>query len=52
MKVKELIEKLQAIEDKELDVRHYKAAFYYPIEDVKVSTYVWGGEKVEFVNIY
>ena len=52
MKVKELIEKLQAIEDKELEVRHYKAAFYYPIEDVEVSTYVYGGEKVEFVNIY
>ena len=52
MKVKELIEKLQAIEDKELEVRHYKAAFYYTIEDVEVRTGVWRGGKVEFVNIY
>ena len=52
MKVKVLIEKLQAIENKELEVRHYKAAFYYPIEEVEVNTGVWGGEKVVFVNIY
>ena len=42
MKVRELIEKLQAIEDKELDVTHTTAYCYIEIESVE-EEHIWFG---------
>ena len=52
MKVRELIEKLQAIEDKELDVTHYAAYCYIEIESVDVEEIYFGGVGRKCVNLY
>jgi hypothetical protein len=52
MKVKELIERLQAIEDKDLDVTHYKGAFYFEIEEVEETEIWFRGCYRKCVNLY
>lgn len=52
MKVRELIEKLQDIEDKELDVTHYTAYHYIEISSVDVESLCYGGEVRKSVNLY
>lgn len=52
MKVRELIEKLQAIEDKELDVTHYTAHYYIEIESVEEEHIWFGGVERKCVNLY
>ena len=52
MKVGELIEKLQAIEDKELDVTHYTAYCYIEIESVEEEHLWFGGVERKCVNLY
>ena len=52
MKVRELIEKLQALEDKELDVTHYSAYAYIEIESVEEEHIWFGGVERKCVNLY
>lgn len=37
MKVQELIDRLQAIENKDMEVSFYKGCFYYEVEDTEVK---------------
>lgn len=52
MKVRELIEKLQAIEDKELDVALYRAYCYIEIENVEEEHIYFGGVERKCINLY
>lgn len=49
MNVQELIDRLQAIENKEMEVSFYKGCFYYEVEDTEVKTLPNGKE---YFNLY
>ena len=46
MKVHELIDRLQAVENKEMEVSFYKGCFYDEVEDAEVKTLSNGKEYV------
>ena len=49
MKVQELIDRLQVIENKEMEVSFYKGCFYYEVEDTEVKAL---SNSKEYFNLY
>ena len=49
MNVQELIDRLQAIDNKEMEISFYKGCFYYEVEDTEVTMLANGKE---YFNLY